>query len=252
MTGPKTPVRVDLSNGLIEADARLSMSAVGRACRRLGLWFPLARPLPGFSLGEACARLPTFLDAFVAQAEGVVDGRPLATPRAPRAAMGPDLLGALALPAPLAAAERVRVRVFDETRTSSFVEEHESADAAARRLVALLDEGRAFSAEARREGGRVLVHVLAGVGVAPGAAPARRPFAHEPRARVRSGVSLVPGDGDALARALTDGARVLASPFMGRVGAMYPAQRDVPRLSLEEGCARLARALDVTERTHVH
>lgn len=252
-------VLVDLNNGLIEADATTRLSALGRACHRRGLWFPLARPLPGLPLGEALSRLPVFADAFVAQVEGQVEGQPgrpaessaLSTPRAPRAAMGPDLIGGLMLDTPLFAAARVRVRVFDATRTSSFVEEHPDAACGAARIAALLDEGRAFSLEARKEQGRVLLHVLSGIGVAPPGPPALRPFAHAPDARVGGGRCLVPGDAAALARTLEAGARVLAAPFIGRVGALLPGRATLSRLPLDAACARLATNLTRPETPDV-
>jgi hypothetical protein len=241
------PIIVDHDNGLVDVDAALTLPALGRLCHARGMMLPLARPLPPLTVQEACARLPIFLDAFVASVDGLTaDGAPFSTGRAPRAATGPDLLGALVTSPPLAVAVRARVRVIEGRAARTLREEHVSARDAAARVGELTELGRAFSVEATRLGpGAFEVLALGGAGALPDADdhPETPRFAHSSRARVTGARMLVPGDQRALAEALTSGARVVAAPFMGRVGALV-ADGTVPRVPrLDDAVAALAAAL---------
>ncbi len=253
LRGPGSPrlhadgagVSLDGHNAIADIDGALTLSAAARRLARLGAVFPLARPLPPMTIAAACAALPLFVDAFVQQATLLNgDGDAADTPRAPRAAAGPSLLGALCSRPPLAVAVRVRVRVM---LASHAVVRHEvlsSTRAVAARVRELLEESRAFTVEAL--GTRLVV--LAGASLlssAEGAAPAHGgSFAHTVqapgrRASFARALSLVPGDVDAMAAALDAGHRVVAAPFMGRCGALVRGSEPLSLVDVARGVAAL-------------
>lgn len=235
---PEQPMlRVDAPNGLVDVDAGATLPLLARLCRAQGLVLPLARPLPHLSLQAAVALAPIVLDALVHSLDAVtLDGLRFSTPMAPRAAAGPDLAGAVAARPPLAVLLRARLRVFSSAHAACEREVFPSTAAAAARVVALLEEGRALSVDA------VGATVLALVGTGsprrePPVEPASAPFAHQGRPRFSSGRSLVPGDVEAVAHALARGERVIAAPLMGRVGAL---STDKPSILLGDEAAAAA------------
>ncbi len=241
VAGREATVSLDGHNGIAEIDGALTLSSAARRLERMGAVFPLARPLPPLSLAVACAALPFFVDAYVQQVEAITfDGDPFDTPRAPRAAAGPSLIAALCTRPPLALAVRARVRVLLTTHAVLHREEHDNVRAAAARVRALVDDGRAFTVDAC--GTSVLV--LGGAGRAT-SLPAES-FTHEGRGRSASfsrSRSLRPGDEDAVAAALDEGARVVAAPFMGRVAALSRGFEAIPVVEVERGVRAVADAL---------
>ena len=198
---------------------------------------------------EACAAIPIFVEGFVASVDAVSRlGALVSTPRAPRSAQGPDLIGALQVRPPLLLAERVRLRVFETERTSVSQREGTVRENAAA-VAALLAEGRAFVVTATARS----VIVLSGAG-----SPLRSvrgapdPSAQESStkaaagsvlpSRMRSGVMLPNGDVSAIASALERGARVVAMPFMGRIGTLESQSADIA-LPAEDAAAAFAAAL---------
>lgn len=252
--GPPRPLRVrasarsvavvDARNELARVDAGWTLAETGRRLADAGALLPVARPLPASSWAVACAAAPFLVDAWVHSAQGVTcAGDAWDTPRAPRAAAGPSLLGALTCRPPLAVATALSIRVAPIGR--AMVERLECADVlqAARRVAELLDAGRAFSVDALGSVVLVLQTPSASEGPSPSA---RAAFAH--RGAGRSGafngsVSLTPGDVRAMAEALHAGARVVAAPFMGRVGALVQSQVVVPIVETEQAARSMVAAL---------
>lgn len=243
------PITVEHDNSLVDVDAALTLPALWRLCHARGFMLPVARPLPPMTVQEACARLPVFAEAFVASATLVLtSGESLETPRAPRAAIGPDLLGALTTTPPIALCVRARVRVIPGRAARVHEARYVSAREAAHHVAAVVDEGRALSVDASRAGpGDFLVLTLGGSGALPHVAeePETPRFAHRAAVRVRGGSLLIPGDERSMAETLSAGGRVLASPIMGRAGTLDKGAR-VPRVvptdvAVEQLAAALAR-----------
>jgi hypothetical protein len=244
---PQGGVRLDRANGLLDVDAALSLSATGRLARGLDVMLPLARPLPAMSVQEAIARAPFVLDALVSSADAItVDGDAVNPPGAPRAAIGPDVSGALATGSPALLCVRARLRVFERARLRTRTERFVGAREAAERIVEWTRGARAFGVDALREGpGDFVVRVLAAAPVLDdGASEPPDGFVHTRAPRCRSGRSLAATDARALAEALSGGDRVVAIPFMGRAGALSSSVRSVPvPRSLREASEGLAAAL---------
>lgn len=215
-------VRFSSADSLVEVDASLPLALIARRCRESGWLFPLPRPLPPLSLAAACARMPFLVDAYLASAEAVTSGGlPFGTGRAPRAATGPDLLGALCSSPPLATCLRGRVRVLDEKSARQSVERFTDVVGALGRLLALLEEGRAFAALVAPVDGGYRVRALGGPASLPDGEPASsRVFGEGALGRVTSACSLAPGDEAAMREALEAGRALVAAPFMGRVAAL--------------------------------
>lgn len=251
--GRTAHVTFDAHNGVAEIDGGLTLPAIARRLARLGAVFPLARPLPPLSLASSCAALPFFVDAWVQQASGLTfDGDEWESPRAPRAAAGPSLLGALCARPPLAIALRARVRVLTTTHAFVVCEQHPDVEAAARRVRDLLEEGRAFSVDAFG----LSVLVLSASALPPknlkktsssASEPASPvPFAHlggGRRACFSRSESLVPGDAAAMAHALAQGSRVVGAPLMGRAAALRPGVEPIRVLEVSRGARELAEGL---------
>jgi hypothetical protein len=154
-------------------------------------------------------------------------------------------LAALCAPTPLAVVIKARLRVLPKSTTITLREQHTSPDAAAARIVELVAEGRVFVVDAVGS----TLQLLAGAGsprsVGHGTASASL-FAHDDdtaRARFDQGRALAPGDTHAIARALHDGQRVVAAPFMGRVGVLTRGRRDVVLGDVDHGIRDFAAAL---------
>lgn len=251
----ETPLPVwERGDGLVRVDARWSLQQVARYCRDHNWIFPVARPLPALSLAQFCVRFPFFADAFVAGASGVVAGAPVTTPNAPRAAMGPDLLGGLMTGRPLFEPHSLQIRVFEAARTSLRRERFSSVHAAAMRVVDEINEGRTFCLEAFAGNEGVVILFLEAA--RPEQEPLRVPsqWAWSPGARAYRGISLCPGDMAAVAACLNKRERIVAAPFMGRVGSLS-AQRGsrwgaevLGDESLHAACADLAQRLVVAQR----
>lgn len=239
---------LERSDGLLEVSAGWTLSQAARFCRAHNWIFPLARPLPGISLRHACERFPFFADAFVAGVQGAAMGAAVGTPNAPRAAMGPDLLGGAMTSLPLFEATRLQIRVFDAARTAVRAERFSTPEAAAARLVDEVHAGRAFCIEAYCEQDVVAMTVLEaakpGQPIGPGSSAAswRTPL------RCHRGVSLNPGDASAIAASLANRERIVAAPFMGRMGrllsARQPGEGSRPwHGDIAAACAALAQQL---------
>lgn len=234
-------VTLDGNNAIGEIDGTVTLAHAARVLQRAGAIFPVARPLPPLTLMQACAALPFFVDAFVQHASIITgEGDAADTPRAPRAAAGPSLLGALCARPPLAVAARARVRVMLARHARVRREVHGSTRAAAERVRTLLDDGRPFSVDAF--GTTVLVldgtphdsTSNANTSNANTSNAASDRFAHAGagrRARFDDAHSLTPSDVDAIAHALDAGGRVLAAPFMGRCATLFRA-RSAPSIAL--------------------
>lgn len=241
VAGKDAILTLDTHNAVAEIDGALTLSAAARRLGHLGATFPLARPLPPLSVAAACAALPFFVDAFVQQAQAVTfDGDLLDTPRAPRNAAGPSLLATLCSRPPLALAVRARVRV--QQGAVVVKEEHGSARAAALRLRVLVNQGRAFCADAF--GSSILL--VAGPGVSRHESAAPSPFAHVGHGRAASfsrSQSLIPGDVDAMTDALSEGARVVVAPFMGRAASLWRGLDAIGVYEVARGVRDIADAL---------
>ena len=228
MKGPSAPGVQDewvapslqRSDGLLRVDARWTLAQAARYCRAQGWVFPLARPLPPLQLGLACSQYPIFADAFVAEVHGDVMEESISTPSAPRAAMGPDLLGGIMVGTPLFRARILLIRVFDAARTRVRHERFSSCSSASERIVNEMSDGRAFAVDAFVEEGSVHLNVLEAAATGPQIDTKESVFASSPRIRPRSGRSILPGDAAGIASALENQARVVAAPFMGRVGRL--------------------------------
>lgn len=209
------------SDGLLLVDASWTLAQAARYCREQQWIFPLARPLPAMQLREACRVYPIFADAFVAQITGDVAGESLATPSAPRAAMGPDLVGGVMTELPLFQTRAMYIRVFDAARTRIRRENFDSTLSASEAMVREMLEGRAFAIDAFFEQGTVQMSVLEAASFSEQipAAP-KTAFVSSLRIRPRQGKSLFPSDVSAISEALQNQARVVAAPFMGRVGQL--------------------------------
>lgn len=234
-------VKLDAHNALVTLDAGLTLPATVRSMTRLGVVFPLARPLPPLSWSAACAALPYVVDALVHSARGLTSaGDPWETPRAPRAAVGPSLLGALCARPPLAVATELTVRVAlgQHTRVERCV--LPDAAAAARRVRHELDTARALAVDAL--GATVLVlHAAAGQHGAGAVS-----FAHAGAGRAAlftHSESVLPGDVARMADALAHGARVVAAPFMGRAAVLRRMAEHLPLFFVEDAAEKLAERL---------
>lgn len=236
-------IHLDPHNNLAEVDARLPLAVVARRLHERGWVMPLARPLPWMSLMTACATVPFITEAIVQQADIVsVDGDVFDTPRAPRHAAGPSLLHGVCTRPPLGLVLRARIRVFPTSHVVVVREEPGDANAAARRLQELIEEGRAFFAEAR--GGSVLS--LRGAAGGTGGHELHGPPAWSEGRRhavFRSGRSLFFGAVDDMTAALHDGDRVVAAPFMQRVGVLTRHPLDTAVVDLGRAVTHLADAL---------
>lgn len=252
----RTPPIVDLHNALVTADADLRLATLARWCRLRGIHFPLARPLPGVTLGEACARFPAFADACVASVEGEVSGgKPVDTPRAPRAALGPDFCGALMLRAPLFVPRRMRLRVCDAARSRVSRETYTDVRDALASLQRTMDEGRTFFLEAVRVSARF--HVLRiDSSTLPPCGEEIPAFAHAAGLRAHAGTSLWPGDVASWEAALLRTDRLWAAPYLGRIGclsALHAPPSGVRPVApdLEGACLALAQHLVRRESARV-
>jgi len=225
------PMSLDVENGLLDVPGGVSLREAARFASTNGHAFPIGDPVPDLALSDACFAMPAFVDAFVAHADLVThDGLRLSTPRAPRSATGPDLLGLALVDPPLAVVVRARVRVCPLEVARPREELHATPLDVAARVRALMHEGRAFVVEAARLRLRVLgpgaphARTVDDAGVFPEATGARAIVASE----------------DALVDGLVGGARVIASPIMGRV-AIFDDQARAATLTKREADVRAWR-----------
>jgi hypothetical protein len=251
---------IDAHNGLVDVDARLSLSVIARALRARGWELPLLRPLPAAPLWRLATRAPFLVDALVQRAMLVTgDGDVVETPSAPRHSAGPSLLHAATLPAPLAVLVRARLRIVSAAHTTTWRENGNDATAVAERLRALVDGARAFSVCAH---GRALV-VLGGASLAPSgssvptassvAAASTAPSAVPSPTDGRSGLpmtlrwtsarSIRPGDVPAIASALRAGRRVVSFPYLQRTAVLERERPARTLLDVRSAAATLAAAL---------
>lgn len=225
------PLAVDNENCLLDIPGGVTLREAARFAHANGFAFPVGDPVPDLALSDACFAMPAFVDAFVAHAELVThDGVRLSTPRAPRSATGPDLLGLAIIDPPLAVVVRARVRVCPLEIARTREELHATPLDVASRVRSLLHEGRAFVVEAARLRVRVL---------GPGAANARAVDDTGTFPEVRGARAIVASE-DALVDALIGGARIIASPLMGRV-AIFDDESRVATLAKRDADVRAWR-----------
>jgi hypothetical protein len=206
---------LDIHNGLLEIGGGVRLPDAARFATDQGYAFPLADSVPDLTLTDACFRIPPFVDAFVASAELVsLDGVRATTPRAPRSATGPDLLGLALVDPPLAVVVRARVRVFPMGSAHARDEHHSTPLEVAMRVIELMHDGRAFVVEAAKSRVRVL---------GPASTHARAVDDRVVMPHVTSGHTIVMSE-DAVLRGLAAG-RVCASPYMGRLAVLDDAPR---------------------------
>ena len=247
---------LDADNGLLDVDAGLSLARIARIAARLGVWFPLARPLGAMTLQAACNAMPFVPDALVHSIDAVTcDGDAYSTPMAPRSATGPGLIGALSVRPPLALAVRARIRVHQRATTTPTAERYAHTADAALRVLELHAEGRALAVDAWGS----TVQLLVGQGsplrmsrhrarlAFSGPAQDTRPFAHAPSprsaAKFASGLVLSPSSYEDVERALARGARVVAAPLMGRLGTLERERISLPVHDLPSSVGSLVAAL---------
>lgn len=235
-------VVVDVHNGLIEVDARLSLPAIAKRAAALGYWLPLLRPLPAQPLWRVAPRFPFYVDAAIQSATLIsVDGDVFATPRGPRHSAGPSMLHATTTTPPFAFLVRARIKVTSIVNSGVDVVDCGSVDAAAHAVRDLVDDARVFGVEAfgsrvLRLGGAVPSSTTTATTTSTPAsstttttttttttrpAPPQTPWAKAAPLSRRSR-SLPPGDVVAIREALLAGQRVCAVPFMQRVAALDP------------------------------
>ncbi|MBM4280518.1 MAG: hypothetical protein FJ137_07080 [Deltaproteobacteria bacterium] len=243
---------IDAHNGLVDVDARLSLSLIARALRARGWALPLLRPLPAAPLWRLATRAPFVVDALVQRATLLsVDGDLVETPAAPRHAAGPSLLHTATAPAPMAVLVRARLRVVSAAHTTTWTERFDDAAALAARVRDLVDGARAVAACAR---GRTLV-VLGGASLAPtgsaagSTAPAPVHRVDDDGAdeasdlRWTSARSLRPGDVFGIESALRAGRRVVSVPYLQRTAVLERARPPRALLDVKGATAALVDAL---------
>jgi hypothetical protein len=237
-------ISLDAQNALAIVDGGVSVRALGHRLAREGYVLPLSRPWPSLPWTSALSLAPPLLALLQQATLCTVDGEPIHTPAAPRASLGPGMTSLLAARPPLAVLLEGHLRVVAKSHAVVVHETAPHLEDAAARLVEHLDCGRAFCVDVV---GTTLV-VLQGAGTP--LPPSQRvrveagAFAHPNAAAARfaSGVRLLP-DAGAITRALQAGARVVAWPQQGVVGALHRARTSVNLTSLHDATAAAVAAL---------
>jgi hypothetical protein len=212
---------LDQKNGILLASAHTGLDAAAQFCRKNGFHFPLAGLLPQRPLAQVCRDWVPFTDAFVVNlCGGDNDSKSLTGVSAPRAAVGPDLVGAILSPLGKTDAQRMRIRVFAETAVQ---EVWHHADRHAHVVEFIQEEMRIGSGFAIQAYGtrirylrgkrfqRAVDETLAGMEAT------MKPIELE---HIRSGQLLNWADGGQLRSQLEAGHVILAAPFMGRLGRL--------------------------------
>jgi hypothetical protein len=259
--GAADSIVIDAHNGLVDVDARLSLAVISRVLAARGWMLPLLRPLPTTPLWRLATRAPFVVDTVCQQ--GLLlsgDGDLIETPAAPRHSAGPSLLHGTTTLLPLAVLVRARLRVMSTTHTTLWREEHPSTTAVGERLRALVDDARAFGADAHG----TTLWILGGTALAP-AASAQATTAQVANAQVAtaqvanaqaatattaarrpawaSATSLRPGDVGSFAAALDAGHRVAVVPYLQRAAALHRARPARALVDVPTAAAALAAAL---------
>ncbi len=202
------PCTTQSADQLLDVDAGLTMAELTETARAAGYRTPLSLLPDGLRVFELGWRFPFVAEALFHSVSAVTcDGEPLHSPRAPRSAVGPDLLGAVLGPHPLAVATRVRLRAMPQSHCQRTTHRGSAAELAAR-LCGLVHKGAARWA-LLDEG---VLHV---VGVGTAQAPALDALRPPPM----SGRAVSGSDALALEQAARTG-RVLAFPYLGRAGVL--------------------------------
>jgi hypothetical protein len=235
---------IDAHNGLVDVDARLSLSAIARALHARGWRLPLFRPLPATPLWRLVARAPFLVDALVQRAVLLsVDGDLLPTPPAPRHSAGPSLLHATTTTSPLAVAVRARLRIVSSAHTVAWHESLADVDAVAARLRAFTDGARVFAACAHGTS----LWVLGGSAQAPASSPTPGPQSTPTSSllglRWAAARSLRPGDVGGIASALRAGRRVVAVPYLQRTAVLERERPSRRLVDVHAAAKALATAL---------
>jgi FAD/FMN-containing dehydrogenase len=235
-------IAIDAHNGLADVDARLTLRAIGEALWARGFFLPLLRPWAAVPLWRLAIDVPFVVDALVQRGTLVtIDGDAIDTPRAPRHAAGPSLLHAVCGPTPLCLLTRATLRVVPRERAELVVVTHDTIAAAARAVVELSTEARAFAVDACAA--RVVV-LRSGDGVARSPSLVRGVAGDALARRARGSRSISPGDVIAIEHALQMGRRVVAVPFMQRAAILHAkVERAATLLSPQAAASALAVAM---------
>ena len=165
--------------------------------------------------------------------------------QAPRAAVGPDLIGAIMAPLGAAQAEYIAIRVFSTGETRECWFETETHQELENRIQEEMRNGCTFCIEA--EGHRL--RMLRGVALPePIGLKAIHQESHDPgqlfsKQRFNCGHNLNWALEGAIERAMKQGARLIAAPFMGRLGVFIDEPNMPETMSVENELFRLRDAL---------
>lgn len=211
---------------LLDVDAGLSVAELTETARAAGMLTPLALLPDELPLYQIPQRFAFVADACFHSVDAVTAaGEPLHSPRAPRSAAGPDLIGATLGPHPLAVTTRVRLRAIPQSHCA--LDRHQgSAQQLARRVVDLVHRGEARWA-LLDEGALTVLR--------PGNGHVSGFDSLKPRPM--TGTAIPAGDALALEQAARRG-RVLVFPYLGRAGVL---RTDAPAAVSLEAPAEAAR-----------
>lgn len=242
----KPILQLDAINGILSATDETTLSQAARFCRKHGFIFPLARPLPPLLTGQAVRDLLPFSDAFVVGISGdTPDGSFMETVVAPRAAIGPDLMGAVLAPLGGCVLKEIRIRVFSQALVQEIWLQTHSTDEVVFQLQAEMRRGIAFAVEVQGRQMR-LVQGEAVRRASGEADPSRkRQKAHLsfPRHKYRSGRLINWADSALLKTQVEKGNRILGAPFAGRLGTISIAPAIQAKENWHVGISKLRDAL---------
>lgn len=240
------PMHLDKSNSLLVAHRDASLESVGKFAADNGYLFPFGRPLPSGTLGEICHRFSIFSDAFVARLQSRLHRTgAMASIQAPRAAVGPDFIGSLMQPLGAANFDLICVRVFSVRETKEYWFEEESLLRVEQRIQSEMRRGHVFCVEAEDR----KVRMLSGLslpGPLEGHLPKRIETDPEPaflRDAYQSAHFINWALEGAVLTALEKSGRILAAPFMGRLGVLDVSPAASLLTTVEDELGRLRQSL---------
>mgnify|MGYP000144138975 CR=1 FL=1 len=227
-------VEVDIEGDdqLVTTEGALPLSLLAAACDEAGVWLPMVRPFPLWTVQTLLQSLPPVAEGLLSKMTARSAQGTFSSPAAPRSAQGPDPLGLLATDVVV---EQASLRCPSRT-TSSWhvvdVEAHEGAQL----VLDIVHAGRAFAVDVQLDGGRLVGFVLAGHGTAdtslsPLTTTTSTPAYGRHCLLPASGVLEASRDVDVWRRRLHDGARLWAAPFMHRAGWLLPRSAAQPFVS---------------------
>ena len=232
---------VDVNNGLVEVDARLSLATIAQLLLARGWLLPLLRPLPPIPLWRLVQQAPIVVDAVVQQGVLIsVDGDVYATPKAPRHSAGPSVLSATTTKTPFSFLTRAKLRIAPIAHTPLRREDFANERDAAARVRALVDGGRVFGVDAR---GSSLAILGGEAGTQlPTPSSSCAPWTTS-SARWTQAASIVAGDARAIEAALLRGHRVAAIPYLQRAAVLSRGAHKVAVVDVRGAAGALADAL---------